>query len=201
MRIIFDYAQGKITHAEFEAATYNYPEVWDKLQAMVPDDIQDADCAFRQLYGNMRGFETNNYRVKATVTSFGYIPALAHSMICALVRYHHPEIICRTPPEHSVAELLEAMGLDYLGGDQADDFLRDFFVAHTTSNKRQLKKELKELFHLEGNKYPYWMQDPEWPMYNGKPMKFISQTNTGDLYVYVFKDIDTGSIQTIEQFG
>ena len=61
---------------------------------------------------------------------------------------------------------------------------------------------------IEGRKYPYWVQSPDWPIGTGnKPMRFVKLIRAkGKLYdqlmftTYVFEDVDTGEQRTIDQF-
>ena len=105
-KAILDYASGKMSHEEFEAELNIDPELWDDIQSLVPQDIADAHCHFRQVWGNMPGFETNNYRVKSMVTSFGYKYTIAHGLISALVKYQYPDVVCREPIDESPDSIL-----------------------------------------------------------------------------------------------
>ena len=108
-KVISDYASGKMSHEEFEAELYINPELWNDIQSLVPRDIADVHCPFRQVWGNIPGFETNNYQVKSTVTSFGYNYSMAHGFISALVKYQYPDVVCREPIGESPDSLLEKM--------------------------------------------------------------------------------------------
>ncbi|MDE5721748.1 MAG: hypothetical protein K2I30_03280 [Clostridia bacterium] len=63
--------------------------------------------------------------------------------------------------------------------------------------KKIMRKKLKELFVCD-NKPPEWIQDPEWPLRNGKPMVFKGQYDIKDGCRYVFYD-EEGE-QEVEQF-
>lgn len=58
---------------------------------------------------------------------------------------------------------------------------------------------LNELFHIEDKKYPHWVQEPEWPMGEKSPMKFIGQERTGERVRFTFRDADTDEERVIEQ--
>lgn len=77
------------------------------------------------------------------------------------------------------------------------------------TKRRQLCKErIKQAFHIEGNKFPRWVQGGEWPIgQNNKPMKFIGQKRKRGkgydqmLYtLYTFEDVETGEQKIVEQF-
>lgn len=194
-----DYASGKMSHEEFEAELNIDPKLWNEIQSLVPENIADRDCPFRQLWGNMAGFETNNYRVKSTLTSFGYNHIMAHGLICALVKYRYPNVVCREPIEESPDDLLEKINMDYIGGDEVDDCLREILSKHLT--KKELRDQLKRTFPCPVRKHPDWAQDPEWPALNGVPMRFLSQKEDGDKFEYEFQDINSDRKKIITQYA
>lgn len=60
------------------------------------------------------------------------------------------------------------------------------------------KNQLKELFRYDKT-YPRWIQDPEWPIVDGKPLVFARQERAGkddERTFYYFYDPETGE-QTI----
>ncbi len=73
---------------------------------------------------------------------------------------------------------------------------------------KQIKELIKKEFHIEGTKYPRWVQVGEWPVSkSGKPMRFIEQKlKKGKAYenmlytIYVFEDVDTLEKRIVEQF-
>lgn len=196
---ILDYVSGKMSHEEFEAELNINPELWDEIQSLVPEDIADQHCSFRQVWGNMAGFETNNYSVKSTLTSFGYKYSMAYGLISALVKYQYPDIVCREPIDESPEDILEKIHMAYIGGDEVDDYLRELMSKCTT--RKELKDRLKESFPCISRKHPNWIQEPEWPEINGIPMKFISQKQDGDKFEYEFQDINSEKSKIITQYA
>lgn len=77
-----------------------------------------------------------------------------------------------------------------------------------TKRIRMFKERIKQEFHVEGNKYPRWIQGGEWPLgQNNKPMRFIEQKQKKGkgygqmLYtLYFFEDVETGEQKIVEQF-
>ncbi len=204
MKAVFDFVQGKLSYDEFEIEFVLCPEIWTWIQNLVPENIADSNCPFRALYP-MQGFETNFYNVKATIMAFGYDDiygrSVAHNLISTLVCYHYPDIVCRKPPEQSSADLLDKLGLDYLGGSDVDDIIKDTIFTYRSEGKNSVKKALKEKFHITSRKHPNWVQEPEWPATDGTPMKFISQKADGDKYTYEFQDVKTNQIHIITQYA
>ena len=88
--------------------------------------------------------------------------------------------------------------LDYVDCPQITDKLIGQLPAVSVSRKKKLlKRRLKELF-IYDKKPPVWIQNPEWQLRGGKPMKFRAQYKTDSGYRYEFYD-DEGEI-FIEQY-
>ncbi|MCL2474558.1 MAG: hypothetical protein FWF37_00245 [Chloroflexi bacterium] len=71
-----------------------------------------------------------------------------------------------------------------------------------SEQKKWLKEKIKSLFVYDV-KPPRWIQDPEWPIVNGKPLVFKSQTREhkdDERVWYTFYDPTTGEETTISQF-
>ena len=202
MKEVFDFVQGLTLYDEFEYILYSNPEIWKWLQGLVPDDIADGDCPFRKIYGNMKGFETNNYSVKDTIMSFGYNGIKAHSLISALLIYHYPDIKVRDPIQNCPEEILEKFNMDYIGGEHAENLVREIILNFQSEGQKVLKEKIKSAFGITNSrKHPHWVQEPEWPFYQDKPMHFTGESHDAELYKYFFKDIETNTQVIIEQFS
>lgn len=197
-KAILDYVTGKMSHEEFEAETYIDPAIWEEIQALVPADIKESQCPFRTVYGRIGALEANNYSVKATLTAIENY-SLTYDLISKLVKYQNPEIVCREPLQNAPEDLLESIHMDYIGGVETDDCLREIMAEYP--KKGDLRKKLKEFFPCSPRKHPEWVQEPEWPAMNGRPMKFISQKNDGELFTYEFQDVESGQVVTITQYA
>jgi len=71
-----------------------------------------------------------------------------------------------------------------------------------SQQKKWLKEKIKSLFVYDV-KPPRWIQDPEWPIVNGKPLVFKSQTRErkdDERVWYTFYDPTTGEETTVSQF-
>lgn len=69
-----------------------------------------------------------------------------------------------------------------------------------SQRKKELRKKLKEAFHIEGTKCPRWVQGAEWPMGQNSPMEYLSRSKKGAAVIFTFRDVDTGEICEVEQF-
>lgn len=87
---------------------------------------------------------------------------------------------------------------DYIDCPQiTEKIIRSLPAVSVSRKKKLLKQQLKELF-IYDEKPPVWIQNPEWQLRDGKPMKFRAQYKTDDGYRYEFYD-DEGVI-SIEQY-
>ena len=71
-----------------------------------------------------------------------------------------------------------------------------------TKRVKMFRDKLKEMFFIEGQKYPRWIQSSEWPLSKtGKPTKFLNQKNKGEITIYYFLDVDTNEkIEVVQAF-
>nr|MDE5722265.1 hypothetical protein [Clostridia bacterium] len=68
-----------------------------------------------------------------------------------------------------------------------------------TQQLRWGKAKIKELFKFD-NKKPEWMQQPEWPIINGRPLIFSHQeTDEEGFEKYFFYDNETNQQVVIKQ--
>lgn len=103
-------------------------------------------------------------------------------------------------------QLLEVMP-DYIEGMQAEALVEEIIksipydLAKAKRNKL-IKEKIKEAFHLNDGKRPYWVQGSDWPFSKtGKPLKYISKKTDGELAVFIFKDMDTEEITEIKEYS
>ena len=67
------------------------------------------------------------------------------------------------------------------------------------NRKKEAKARILKTFHIDGKMYPKWNQEPEWPVYNGKPMKFVrSEKVNSEVSIHYFIDEETGVERSIE---
>ena len=110
-------------------------------------------------------------------------------------------------PNHSIKDdfdLMISACPSCVGGDEADVYIENVLkeIPRDLSKKQRtqiFRDKIKKDFHLD-TKRPSWLQEPEWPLYNGKPMKFISQSKKGEFKFYKFQDIETGEECVVKQF-
>lgn len=208
MQRIIDFVSGKLTYSQFEALFTEDPSLWELAQSLLTQEILTDDHHPFWTRSNRSRLESNNYCVQYACLSFGYDAVgkvVTHRLLGDLVRCHNPEVVLRDPPEMSLDDLREKLGMDYLGGAEVDHLIDEILSkkGEDISVSRFItaaKKELKDLFHLTPRKYPRWVQEPEWPMGENSPMMFCSQKQEGELVLYTFQDADTQRIRVMEQY-
>lgn len=100
---------------------------------------------------------------------------------------------------------------EYIGGPEVNHLLDELLeeIPADLSKAKRVKlyrEKVKALFPMAGKKYPRWVQEAEWPLSpSGKPMRFLEQKKGKDYKTtmqthFLFEDVDTGEIRTIEQF-
>ena len=141
-KAILDYTKGLLSHSEFEAELYLHPELWDELQALMPEDASDPDCSFWCLFPNRELLETEHYRVKQALLAFGWRGGLAHALVSALVRYCDPSVEIREPIDDSDVSFLERSNLDYIGGSEADVFVRELLLRDAGCSDQAKKQHI-----------------------------------------------------------
>ena len=69
--------------------------------------------------------------------------------------------------------------------------------------EKALKLKIKKYFKFLKNR-PKWLQSPEWPIINNKPLFFIGQIDITEIrhdtsYLYIFWDVHTQKYTTLDQ--
>ena len=138
------------------------------------------------------------------------------SWLCALIKEIYPsECIERDETLEEKALFMMDVCPEYIEGHEIDEagIIEAIIeqvpeVLPKAKRKKQIKELIKKEFHIEGSKYPRWVQGGEWPVSkSGKPMRFVEQKRKkGKEYqdmlytIYVFEDLDTLEKRIIEQF-
>lgn len=138
------------------------------------------------------------------------------SWLCNLMKEIYPdECIERDETLKEKASFMMDVCPEYIEGHEIDEagIIEDIIEQIPESlpkakRKKQIKELIKKEFHIEGTKYPRWVQGGEWPLSkSGKPMRFVEQKRKkGKEYAqmlytqFFFEDVETGEIRVIDQF-
>lgn len=208
-----DYIEGKLLPADFEIMLESNPDFTEWLQSIVPStktmyiwdatvnnvvqlpyriDIKLKDCESIQV-GGPKGSIDYQYVV--------------HKEITDLISEAFPEL--KLAPDRSIKEdyelCMEACPR-YIGGVEIAkaNILGALLSAvprtlSKVNRKREAKQKILEVFHIEGKKYPKWKQEPEWPVYNGHPMKYVrTEKVNSEVSIHYFVDVESGVERSVE---
>lgn len=216
MQIVLDYVTGKITSDEFMTAWHARPEIGQWLEHLVdlksgPTPAWDHApypefriAIYKHCHGSVLNFierseaSPNKSRMPKWVEIGWHFETIA-----SVVTVAYPEIRPTRFYEEEKDFYLSAVG-DYIGGPEVEEQIGVLLGQYPRSlgkskRKKAAKAAIREYFHLSGNKYPRWVQAPEWPMGTNTPMAYVSQKRDGEQVLFTFEDVDTGEIRIVEQ--
>lgn len=206
-QFIIDYIEGQIESKQFLKELYENPKIMEWLQSIVPkgetmyiNEGFDSD-------GNLK-IKSIPYNVQYSIRDIWTSPGSSllgrelntFSEIARLICKAFPNLILHedTTLEDKFNFLLEACPeyLDSVAIENSEIFesLMGQLPESMPKTKRikEFRNRLKEMFYVEGNKYPRWIQESEWPLSKtGKPTKFLRQKSKGEVSCYYFLDVDT----------
>lgn len=194
MQRIIDFVSGKLTYEEFEEMFTVDSSIWSVAQTLLTPEIMNDNTHPFWTKSNRYRLESNNYSIRLACLAFGFDSAgkvITHRMLGELVSYQYPDVILRDPPENSITDLRDKLGMEYLGGTEVDALIQDVLCRKT---------EKISVAKFTPHSYPRWIQEPEWPMGKKCPMMFIKQQRTGELVEFIFQDVDTKEQRIVKQY-
>lgn len=203
-----DYLEGRIEPHLYSEALLNDPSVLDWLQSIVPEgkigyfekvvrpdgswyqrtgpySIHHAIKAVWSDPGHSRlGRELNTFSVISRFMSEAF-PELELNLDTTLSEKYH--FILNACPEYLCSVEIENAGI-------LEKLMEEFPDTMPKSKRvKAFRDKLKQMFYVEGQKYPRWIQQSEWPLSKtGNPTKFLRQKSKGEVSFYYFLDVDTG---------
>ena len=216
-QFVIDYIEGRVTTRAFLDRLNSDMQLCQWLQSIVPQGkigyyevSVDADGVAKQ--------ETGPYDVVRIIAGYWKWPwnklsneLNTHYEITKLFQEAFPQE--RIRPDKSIEEKFNFM-LDacpaYIGGEEVigsgilEEIYEDTPVNLNKAHRvKYFKEKVKNLFYIENNHYPHWLQEAEWPMSNGKPMKYLSSKKiyNGEGREYTFENPDTHDVRTVIQIS
>lgn len=135
-----------------------------------------------------------------------------HGWITDLLQRHRPEL--DLSPDTSLEELHDLLLTacpDCVDGPEiwACGILEHLVAELPEGLKRSqrtklLKERIAETFHLGAKtKRPRWLQSPDWPVHEGRPMRFLRTEKRcgGEMLLHHFVDDETGTERIVEDFA
>lgn len=216
MQIVLDFVEGKVDCETFKKVWYANPEIGQWLDQLV--DLKSPPPPEWDLlpYSVFRNAIHNHYNgsVLAIIQASDNDPnkdkfpkwvriGWHFHVIAAVVVAAYPHIVPTSYYDDEQNFYMNAVG-DYIGGVEVEEIIgqtiQKFPVSlGKTRRKKEAKAAIRKLFHIQGCRYPRWVQEPEWPMGKHSPMAYVSQKRSGDLVQFTFRDVDTGETKIVEQ--
>lgn len=207
MQIAFDFVKGMVSVEDFIIEWKQNPKLRKWIQSLVISKSVNKYPRSTQCC-----LEEKNFSVEACLNDWisSFFIEIGdqlniHSVISDIVCAVYPEVIPTTRYRDEYRFFLTVMG-DCLGGPEVDNIIWEIVKSYPaemgrTKRKKAVKEKLKEVFHLEKGRYPIWVQDAEWPAYEGRPMQYVSRKHVGDsdLVLFTFRDVETGKTRVVEQ--
>lgn len=214
---VIDYLEGRVPSKEFIKELQKDTKITDWLQTLVPEGEMRTIVDGYDEAGHTR-FKKIPYIVSEGIACDLYERAgmligrelNVFSRISILVKHAFPEleIVLDNTLDNQFNFLLDACP-EYLSSIEISssgilDELMEELPEDMPKTKRikQFKERLKAMFYVEGQKYPRWIQESEWPLSKtGKPTKFLRQKHKGEVSYYYFLDMDTNEeIEIMQAF-
>lgn len=211
---LYDFTEGRISVPQFLDDIEKHPEILDWIQELGKDEmVRDAifdptatDLRFavriiKKPFNIRERLQEEKQRKRSNLTYHLNV----HGLIAQILRHHFPD----NPPveDESLSEQFDFL-LDvapsYIGvGIENEGVLEEIVnaIPKGLSKPAAMKwanKRIKEAFHIEGRKYPHWFQEPEWPVYEGRPMKYVrTEKINREAQNHIFVDLESGIERTV----
>lgn len=216
-QFVIDYIEGRVTTEVFLNRLNSDLMLRQWLQSIVPrgklgyyEVSADEDGVTQQ--------ETGPYDVVRTIAGYWKWSwnklgneLNTHCEITRLFQEAFPQK--QIQPDKSIERKFNFM-LDacpaYIGGEEVagSGILEEVYEGIPANlNKAQrvhyFKEKVKKLFYIQNNHYPHWLQDPEWPMSDGRPMRYLSSEKIykGEGRAYIFENPDTHDVKKVIQIS
>lgn len=201
---------GQIEMPEFIHALRTNDTLIQQLRELIPTDarynrehpiwMQHAYSAVYPYKFDLYEYIVQFYRLDGTIGD-------NLNIFCTVKRFYsfvHPEIEC-TEKYHIAHKVYLNVTRDSFEGSEVNgvvqQIVQDALRLKTKSARvKYAKQEINLKFHVVDNKYPRWIQGPDWPMGVHSPMQFISRKRKGETVFYEFRDVDTGETRIVEQW-
>lgn len=210
---IIRFIEGRIPFEEFQNLVMNDDDFAEWIDRCAPKDWQcytkataenDYKCEPLPFSIRHRFYELS---CQETLNSAGYKYGV-HGQMLAFAKEVWPDV--ELHPDETFAkqfDLLLTACPSYIDGEYLwRSGLMEQLLAECpeewskTRKAKHIRARLMEEFHLEDKRYPRWLQNPEWPFSNGKPMKYTKTTVKckGEWVQHHFIDLETGEERIVD---
>lgn len=197
IQLLTQFIEGKISPKEFEQQVYTNP-LLEKL-------LSEANINWQGTY-----LEGTNVFLYLAEQDYNSPTGLLNAQ--GTIELFLKKLGIETTPSKKYVEeynLISTISPKYVDADS--EFVEKYILpSDKTLSKSELRQFIKnrytELFKHQ-SKPPKWIQTPQWPIKNDKPLFFLAQVDIKDCEffhdngsVYLFLDPETKTIETIQQF-
>lgn len=212
-QILVDFVEGRLSFSSFHTLVMSDDNFSQWIDKSVPSDwcCYSKPTAENNYQGDRLPFSVRQkfegYARQTGLNSIGYRLNI-HGTMTLLAEYLYPtEALQPDPSIERLYDLITSACPSYIDGPEVwkSGILESIAAECSTEwSKAQKKKHIKtrivEEFHLEGKNHPRWMQNPDWPFANGKPMKYVRTTiiNKNEWYQHHFIDLETGEERIVD---
>lgn len=227
-QFVIDYVEGRVTPVEFEKRLDIDVCLGNWLQSIVPEgkllkyrDFDDWKMGEPHPWPINYGKFTARTVAYSVALALWRYEALDEGGPKGTVSYHyhvHNEItklMTEVFPELELIQSKKPKALREMQWDVCPEYIDGKEIAEHNivgsildalpeelpkSKKIQLaRQKIREAFHLEGKKHPYWRQPAQWPVHNGKPMKYEKTVKVNsELVQHHFVDPETGDVRIVD---
>lgn len=210
MNTIELFLSGKMCISEFKTLYKSDPMIKKEIDSIIQDDAKKnpEHSLWRKI--SYEAFEEVEFSLSRSLEEDGAFNGSLgddlnlHGLISSFYKYYHPDFKSTEIYVKRYEFYLEAVSEYYEGPEVRsllDSVIRDnLSIIPKTKRIRETKAWLKELFHVDDGKRPYWIQGPEWPMGTKSPMKYVKRVGKGEEADYYFEDVDTKEIRIVTQY-
>ena len=199
LKIIIDYVEGRLSADDFKVEFDNNKKLQALLKRKVKlEFLKNHDYSVYNYFKYSANYPANGWN---TV----YVRKRLQAVLEAWLKYFDIAFCEYEKYSEDVGYLLKIQPswLDIID----DQGIFDKIIAEAPSDVSKTKRiawgkaRIKELFRYDKT-YPRWVQSPEWPIVNGKPLVFSHQSKEkkdDERVFYYFYDPDTKEETVVEQ--
>ena len=210
---IIDFVEGRLSFIEFHSLILTDDAFAEWIDQNAPAGWK---CYTRATQANNYTVEELPYSIRhalqenaweETEGSIGYRLNLYSSMERFLLQKYPDLCIHPDTTIYELDELVSSACPKYIDGSEVwssgliEQVVNECSSDWSKAKKiRYIKSRIIDEFHVQDKKYPKWIQNPEWPFANGRPMKFVKTTvkHKNEWYQHHFVDLETGEERIVD---
>lgn len=194
--IILDFAEGRITAEQFW-------EIWkadEKLRELIincPNRPDESGIDFNPVVLHKKNLKINSYRDSSGLYTMAKKYLLRNKIEFASNTFYNDRytFLIKIQPDW--------LDLDFNNEEFLINLVNNAPKELSESQKiKWCQDKLKDLFKYD-SRPPRWIQSPEWPIINGKPLVFKGQSKErkeSELVKFFFYNPETGEETVVEQY-